>query len=89
MRAASQDRSGSAGLRTHLSGAPKRGVQVRREVLGDAHVDPAQARQTPFTARFQDFVSRHAGGEIRTDPTLTRRERSTVTTLSPDSSARR
>ncbi|WP_112469928.1 bifunctional 3-oxoadipate enol-lactonase/4-carboxymuconolactone decarboxylase PcaDC [Streptomyces triticisoli] len=68
-----------AALRTHFDGAPRRGMEVRREVLGDAHVDRAQARQTPFTARFQDFISRYAWGEIWTDPTLTRRERSMVT----------
>ncbi|WP_445527827.1 bifunctional 3-oxoadipate enol-lactonase/4-carboxymuconolactone decarboxylase PcaDC [Streptomyces cyslabdanicus] len=68
-----------AALRTHLGGAPRRGMEVRREVLGDAHVDRAQARQTPFTARFQDFISRYAWGEIWTDPTLSRRERSMVT----------
>lgn len=66
-------------LRAHLDGPARRGMGVRREVLGDAHVDRAQARQTPFTARFQDFVSRYAWGEIWTDPTLTRRERSMVT----------
>ncbi|WP_326805185.1 3-oxoadipate enol-lactonase [Streptomyces sp. NBC_01788] len=66
-------------LRTHLDGAPRRGMEVRREVLGDAHVDRAQARQTPFTARFQDFISRYAWGEIWTDPTLSRRERSLIT----------
>ncbi|MFI1761185.1 3-oxoadipate enol-lactonase [Streptomyces sp. NPDC020800] len=66
-------------LRTHLNGAPASGMAVRREVLGDAHVDRAQARQTPFTARFQDFVSRCAWGEIWTDPTLSRRERSMIT----------
>jgi 3-oxoadipate enol-lactonase/4-carboxymuconolactone decarboxylase len=68
-----------AALRTHLDGAPRRGMRVRREVLGDAHVDRAQARQTPFTARFQDFISRYAWGEIWTDDTLTRRERSMIT----------
>ncbi|MFE1858655.1 bifunctional 3-oxoadipate enol-lactonase/4-carboxymuconolactone decarboxylase PcaDC [Streptomyces anandii] len=68
-----------AALRTHLAGAPRRGVEVRREVLGDAHVDRAQARQTPFTARFQDFISRYAWGEVWTDPTLSRRERSMIT----------
>ncbi|MFB7322931.1 3-oxoadipate enol-lactonase [Streptomyces sp. NPDC056190] len=68
-----------AALRTHLDGAPRRGMEVRREVLGDAHVDRAQARQTPFTARFQDFISRYAWGEIWTDPTLSRRERSLIT----------
>ncbi|MGW1212625.1 bifunctional 3-oxoadipate enol-lactonase/4-carboxymuconolactone decarboxylase PcaDC [Streptomyces sp. NPDC002499] len=66
-------------LRAHLDGGAERGMEVRREVLGDAHVDRAQARQTPFTARFQDFISRYAWGEIWTDPTLTRRERSMIT----------
>ncbi|MET9833603.1 3-oxoadipate enol-lactonase [Streptomyces sp. NPDC006385] len=66
-------------LRAHFDGAAERGMEVRREVLGDAHVDRAQARQTPFTARFQDFISRYAWGEIWTDPTLTRRERSMIT----------
>lgn len=66
-------------LRTQLNGAPASGMAARREVLGEAHVDRAQARQTPFTARFQDFVSRYAWGEIWTDPTLSRRERSMIT----------
>ncbi|MPY60839.1 bifunctional 3-oxoadipate enol-lactonase/4-carboxymuconolactone decarboxylase PcaDC [Streptomyces spongiae] len=66
-------------LRAHLGGSARRGMEVRRQVLGDAHVDRAQARQTPFTARFQDFISRYAWGEIWTDPTLTRRERSMIT----------
>lgn len=66
-------------LRTHLTGGARRGMEVRREVLGDAHVDRAQSRQTAFTSRFQDFISRYAWGEIWTDPTLTRRERSMVT----------
>ncbi|MFI1731622.1 3-oxoadipate enol-lactonase [Streptomyces acidicola] len=66
-------------LRAHFSGGAKRGMEVRRQVLGDAPVDRAQARQTPFTARFQDFISRYAWGEIWTDPTLTRRERSMIT----------
>ncbi|MEU5538068.1 3-oxoadipate enol-lactonase [Streptomyces sp. NPDC020362] len=66
-------------LRTQLNGAPASGMAVRREVLGDAHVDRAQARQTHFTAPFQDFVSRYAWGEIWTDPTLSRRERSMIT----------
>ncbi|MDT3395742.1 3-oxoadipate enol-lactonase [Streptomyces sp. B1866] len=68
-----------AALRAHFTGCAARGMEVRRQVLGDAHVDRAQARQTPFTARFQDFVSRYAWGEIWTDPVLTRRERSLVT----------
>ncbi|OYP14177.1 3-oxoadipate enol-lactonase [Streptomyces sp. FBKL.4005] len=68
-----------AALRAQLDGPPASGTAVRREVLGDAHVDRAQARQTPFTARFQDFISRYAWGEIWTDPTLSRRERSLIT----------
>ncbi|MFI9803397.1 3-oxoadipate enol-lactonase [Streptomyces sp. NPDC052301] len=66
-------------LRSRLDGPPASGMTVRREVLGDSHVDRAQARQTPFTARFQDFISRYAWGEIWTDPTLSRRERSMIT----------
>ncbi|MEW2272670.1 bifunctional 3-oxoadipate enol-lactonase/4-carboxymuconolactone decarboxylase PcaDC [Streptomyces griseofuscus] len=66
-------------LSTLLSGGARRGMAVRREVLGDAHVDRAQSRQTAFTAPFQDFISRYAWGEIWTDPTLTRRERSMIT----------
>ncbi|MCM1940891.1 3-oxoadipate enol-lactonase [Streptomyces sp. G3] len=66
-------------LRAHFGGGAGRGMAVRREVLGDAHVDRAQGRQTPFTARFQDFISRYAWGEIWTDETLSRRERSMVT----------
>ncbi|GGQ98532.1 3-oxoadipate enol-lactonase [Streptomyces asoensis] len=66
-------------LRTHLDGPAKRGMEVRRQVLGDAHVDRAQSRQNAFTARYQDFISRYAWGEIWTDPTLSRRERSMIT----------
>jgi 3-oxoadipate enol-lactonase/4-carboxymuconolactone decarboxylase len=68
-----------AALRSHFDGPAKRGMAVRRAVLGDAHVDRAQARQTPFTASFQDFISRYAWGEIWTDETLSRRERSMIT----------
>ncbi|OIJ93106.1 3-oxoadipate enol-lactonase [Streptomyces monashensis] len=69
----------STALRSQLDGPPASGMTVRRQVLGDAHVDRAQDRQTPFTARFQDFISRYAWGEIWTDPTLSRRERSMIT----------
>ena len=68
-----------AALRGHLDGFASRGMEVRRQVLGDTHVDRVQARQTPFNARFQDFIARYAWGEIWTDPTLTRRERSMIT----------
>ncbi|USQ84511.1 3-oxoadipate enol-lactonase [Streptomyces phaeoluteigriseus] len=66
-------------LRAHFGTGTGQGMRVRRAVLGDTHVDRAQARQTPFTARFQDFISRYAWGEIWTDPTLSRRERSMIT----------
>jgi 4-carboxymuconolactone decarboxylase len=55
------------------------GMRVRREVLGDAHVDRAQARRTEFTDDFQDFITRYAWGEIWTRPGLDRRTRSCVT----------
>lgn len=55
------------------------GMTVRREVLGDAHVDRAEARKTEFTADFQDFITRYAWGEIWTRPLLDRRTRSCIT----------
>ncbi|MFE7648362.1 bifunctional 3-oxoadipate enol-lactonase/4-carboxymuconolactone decarboxylase PcaDC [Streptomyces phaeoluteigriseus] len=72
-------RAVTTALRAHFGTGTGQGMRVRREVLGDTHVDRAQARQTPFTARFQDFISRYAWGEIWTDPTLSRRERSMIT----------
>ena len=56
-----------------------RGMTVRREVLGDAHVDRAVAGTTPFTADFQSFLTRYAWGEIWSRPGLTRAERSMIT----------
>ncbi len=55
------------------------GMRVRREVLGDAHVDRAVARTTPFTEDFQDFITRYAWGEIWSRPGLDRRTRSCIT----------
>ncbi len=55
------------------------GMRVRREVLGDAHVDRAIARTNPFTENFQDFITRYAWGEIWTRPGLDRRTRSCIT----------
>jgi 4-carboxymuconolactone decarboxylase len=55
------------------------GMAVRREVLGDAHVDRAVANTTEFTRPFQDFITRYAWGEIWARPGLTRKERSIVT----------
>ena len=51
------------------------GMKVRREVLGDAHVDRAIANSTPLTAEFQDLITRYAWGEIWTRPGLDQRTR--------------
>jgi 4-carboxymuconolactone decarboxylase len=40
------------------------GMRVRREVLGDEHVDAAGAKTTEFTREFQDLLTRYAWGEI-------------------------
>ena len=55
------------------------GLAVRREVLGDAHVDRAVAATTPFTADFQSFITRYAWGDIWSRPGLSRAERSMIT----------
>ncbi|MFJ9033819.1 3-oxoadipate enol-lactonase [Streptomyces sp. NPDC102274] len=55
------------------------GMTVRRAVLGDAHVDRAQASTTDFTSDFQDFITRYAWGEIWTRPGLDHRSRSCIT----------
>ena len=55
------------------------GMKTRREVLGDEHVDEAIARTTPFTADFQDLITRYAWGEIWSRPGLDRRTRSCMT----------
>jgi 4-carboxymuconolactone decarboxylase len=59
--------------------ARERGMKVRREVLGDEHVDAAIERTTDFTADFQDLITRYAWGEIWTRPGLDRRTRSCIT----------
>jgi 4-carboxymuconolactone decarboxylase len=55
------------------------GVRVRRDVLGDAHVDRATERATDFTREFQELITRYAWGEIWTRPGLDRRTRSCIT----------
>ncbi|MBJ8345130.1 4-carboxymuconolactone decarboxylase [Antrihabitans sp. YC2-6] len=55
------------------------GMKTRREVLGDAHVDRADAAKTAFTNDFQSFITRYAWGEIWTRPGLDRRTRSAIT----------
>jgi len=55
------------------------GMKVRREVLGDEHVDRAVEQTTPFTADFQDLITRYAWGEIWARPGLDRKTRSSIT----------
>ena len=76
-------------LRQHLLGEPSSGEEpksevsagmtVRREVLGDAHVDRAVAGTTDFTRDFQELITAYAWGEIWTRPGLDRRSRSMIT----------
>src|SRR3954447_2342631 len=55
------------------------GARVRREVLGDAHVDRAQARQTSLDADFQRLITEMAWGSVWARPELDRRTRSLIT----------
>jgi len=57
------------------------GMRVRREVLGDEHVDRAIAGTTDDTADFQDLITRYAWGEIWARPGLDRRMRSAITLM--------
>ena len=57
----------------------KAGDATRRAVLSDEHVDRAAAGATPFTADFQEFITKYAWGEIWTRPGLDRRTRSCIT----------
>jgi 4-carboxymuconolactone decarboxylase len=57
----------------------ERGMAIRRAVLGDAHVDHAQAARTDLTAEFQDLLTRYAWGEIWARPGLSPNTRSLVT----------
>jgi 4-carboxymuconolactone decarboxylase len=55
------------------------GMEVRRAVLGDAHVDRAAESTTAFTAPFQEFITKMAWGSVWTRDGLERRERSMIT----------
>jgi 4-carboxymuconolactone decarboxylase len=58
----------------------RRGMEVRRAVLGDAHVDRSVAARTPLTEEFQDiFLNSYTWGEIWTRPGLDMRTRSLIT----------
>jgi 4-carboxymuconolactone decarboxylase len=56
-----------------------RGMGVRREVLGDSHVDAAVAATTEFDAAFQDLITRSAWGEVWSRSAIDRRTRSAIT----------
>ncbi|GAA1458140.1 4-carboxymuconolactone decarboxylase [Williamsia maris] len=73
-------------ISTHLASAASarsvlydRGLRVRREVLGEAHVDRATAAATDLTRDFQQFITQYAWGGIWTRPGLDRRSRSMIT----------
>jgi 4-carboxymuconolactone decarboxylase len=55
------------------------GMKIRREVLGDAHVDAANAKRNTFSEAFQELITRYAWGEIWTRPGLPRQTRSLIT----------
>jgi 4-carboxymuconolactone decarboxylase len=55
------------------------GMTTRRSVLGDAHVDRAEAARTDFDSDFQDFITEGAWGSVWSRPGLTTRERSMIT----------
>lgn len=57
----------------------ERGLDVRRAVLGEAHVARALDNRTPFNTDFQDFITRYAWGEVWSRPGLDRRTRSLLT----------
>jgi 4-carboxymuconolactone decarboxylase len=57
----------------------EQGMRTRREVLGDAHVDRAEAAKTEFDAPFQEMIAEGAWGRLWSDDTIGRRERSMLT----------
>jgi 4-carboxymuconolactone decarboxylase len=56
-----------------------KGMKVRKQMLGKAHVERAQARKNKFNGPFQDLITRYAWGEIWTRPGLPRKTRSMIT----------
>jgi 4-carboxymuconolactone decarboxylase len=61
------------------AGRRKKGMKVRKQVLGQAHVERAEARKNAFNAPFQDLITRYAWGEIWTRPGLPKKTRSLIT----------
>jgi 4-carboxymuconolactone decarboxylase len=70
-----------AGSERHEAGSERHeaGMKIRREVLGDTHVDRAEAGKTGFDAPFQDFITEGAWGTVWASDAITRRERSMIT----------
>lgn len=62
-----------------LSARHAEGMATRRSVLGDAHVDRAEAAKTAFDAPFQELITEAAWGHVWSRPDWTKRERSMVT----------
>jgi 4-carboxymuconolactone decarboxylase len=56
----------------------KKGMETRRAVLGDAHVDKSEASKTEFDADFQEYITTNAWGFVWSRPGLTKRERSLI-----------
>jgi 3-oxoadipate enol-lactonase/4-carboxymuconolactone decarboxylase len=69
----------TAAAETNQRSTYEAGMAVRREVLGDDHVDRANASITDFTRDFQELITRYAWGSIWTRPGLDRRSRSMIT----------
>jgi 4-carboxymuconolactone decarboxylase len=57
----------------------KKGMKVRKQVLGKAYVERAEARMNEFNAPFQNLITRYAWGEIWTRPGLPKKTRSLIT----------
>lgn len=62
-----------------MSERSKTGMKVRRAVLGDAHVDRAEATKTAFDAPFQDLITEGAWGTLWSSDTISKRDRSLIT----------
>lgn len=63
----------------NLSDLQKKGMATRRSILGDAHVDRAEANKTDFDAPFQELITDAAWGHVWSGDQLSKRERSIVT----------
>ena len=64
---------------SEISKRYEQGMKTRRSVLGNAHVDRAEANKTPFDAPFQELITEAAWGHVWSRDTITKRERSMIT----------